>query len=61
LTHVAPRQNFGLDDARGKMHDEQMCPIGEALYRANVPQQDDWYAHFQPKPGGFMEFKSSVG
>ena len=48
LTHVAPRQDFGLDDARGKMHNEQTCPVGEALCRVNVPQQDDWYAHFQP-------------
>jgi len=25
LTHVAPHQNFGLDDARRKMHDERTC------------------------------------
>ncbi|KAM3567227.1 hypothetical protein VYU27_010623, partial [Nannochloropsis oceanica] len=39
LTHGAPRQNLGLDDSRRKVHDEQTCPIDDALCRVYVLQQ----------------------
>ena len=49
LTDVAPRDNLRLEDASGKVHDDQPCPVGKALCRVDVPQQDDWDADFQPQ------------
>ena len=46
LTDVAPREKSCLEDARRKVHGDQTCPIGKALCRVNVPQQDHWDAHF---------------